>query len=61
MCTGPPPAKSYAGSLKSQPLAFQVQYAMGSYTTVDQTNMKTMAGSTRPRSATAPMARAGLS
>ena len=30
MWTGPPPAKSREPSLKSQPLGFQVQQAMGS-------------------------------
>jgi len=58
MCTGVPPAKSSPPIFAAQPLAFHVQHAIGSYTTVDHTNMNTTQGSMRPRSATAPTARA---
>lgn len=58
MCTGVPPAKSRPPIFAAQPLAFHVQHAIGSYTTVDHTNMKTTQGSMRPRSATAPTASA---
>lgn len=36
--------------MNSQPLGFQVQYAMGQYTTVAQRKPKIMDGMTRPRS-----------
>lgn len=58
MCTGVPPAKSRPPIFAAQPLAFQVQHAIGSYTTVDHTNMNTTQGNMRPRSATAPTASA---
>jgi len=58
MCTGVPPAKSRPPIFAAQPLAFQVQHAIGSYTTVDHTNINTTHGSMRPRSATAPTASA---
>ena len=60
MCTGVPPAKSRPPKPKTQPFAFQVQQAIGSYTIVDQMKMNTQQGSMRPRSAAAPIARAGV-
>ncbi|KAK5632871.1 hypothetical protein RRF57_008584 [Xylaria bambusicola] len=60
MCTGVPPAKSRPPSLYDHPFGFQVQEAIGSYTIVDQTKMKTMQGRIRARSTAAPIARAGL-
>lgn len=58
--TGVPPAKSRPPSLYTQPVGFHVQHAIGSYMSVDQTNMNTTQGSMRPLSAAAPMAKAGL-
>ena len=58
MWTGVPPAKSRPPSLYDHPDVFQVQQAIGSYISVDHINMKITQGSIRPRSATAPVARA---
>ena len=58
--TGVPPAKSRPPRTKDQPFAFQVQFAIGSYTRVDQTKMKIIIGPSLPRSAMAPTASIGL-
>jgi hypothetical protein len=58
MWTGVPPAKSRPPSCADHPFGFQVQQAIGSYISVDHISMKMMQGSIRPRSATAPVARA---
>jgi hypothetical protein len=46
--------------LKNQPLAFQAQYATGQYTIVAQSQMKTIIGIKRPRSATQPTTMAAV-
>jgi hypothetical protein len=48
-------AKSRLGRLKSHPLAFQVQHAIGQYTIVAQQKAKIMDGMMRPRSKDPPM------
>ena len=52
--TGPPPAKSSTPHLYAHPWGFQIQQAIGQYTRVVQTKVKTIVGKIRARSATAP-------
>ena len=58
--TGPPPAKSSAPSVRSQPFGFHVQYAMKSYTNVVQNRIMMMNDVIVARSAIAPKSIAGV-